>query len=165
MSTSEDRPYRYSHDFKELFDKALVESCVRSRRLDLGFIAVGKVVAAWEPEEGNFAILEERAARLRSGVGIAKEHLTIVEVEEPRALVTHYWLDLARTTLDGVTRHLVPKATTASVHYAWFRGWWQILTDAPNDWSAPTEDDRERLFTELQRGASGNYALLPEDKP
>lgn len=143
----------------ELTQEALDASRFFGRRYNLGKFSVGQVTARWTAEDGNNAELTDRGLRIGNFTPFA-DRATVLNLSQyhsqSRTLeVVNFEMDLDSGLVD-IFRNLV---TSESPYKDLFKAGVQKSKERELLLHQPGEDDWVLLREELERGASGEYAL------
>lgn len=155
-------------ELKELRELALTESHFKGVRRSLGKVSLGRVTALWRSEEGGSAYLSDMYLRIgeRSLAVLMPRtlaptclHIRDSELEAEGLLgVTTFSMNLhpSHGFIDVYHRMLIPgSVTTRDMLKIAFSS----LKERKLELAAPTEEDLALLHDEMERGASGAYAL------
>jgi hypothetical protein len=152
----------------ELRDEALEASFLEGRRRQIGRIAFGQITASWSAENGGVATLRDRGMRIGEyyfpNFGSDRaDSITRLAISEE--------IDDARAVLTRFQMYLEPRKGYIDVYRHGFDWKHEDLADFRKyvgkrdkderklGITIPTKEDLALLQNELERGASGVYAL------
>lgn len=140
-------------------DAALIESRWSGRRRKIGSFTFGIVSAQWQTEENGEALLSDKGLRHnRTTITRIKPttlHLFSPPINGGYELVT-YEMDVDDTGIIEVfTNMILPESLTDKRKIKQYR-----QADRLRGLSNPTNEQNERLYRELARGASGLYPYV-----
>lgn len=148
----------YLEHLRRFRDSAFVESHWIGRRRSIGGFAFGVAQTQWVTEEGGVAHLIEEGLRYK-GTALTRLMSTTLRLihspgEKGMEMVTFRmdiddigYIDVYRNLIiDGSFREII----SAELHKR---------ADRRHGLSVPTDEQRELLYTEMQRGASGLYPI------
>lgn len=148
----------YYQELRDLRDQALVNSNLYGVRKKIGSFVFGYASARWRTEDNARAFLREEGIRFRD-VTLTRIYPTTLDIFRSYGRnsteLTTYKMDIDDIGTINVYRTMLTE---------------NLLNDAflsvinrpfedKNDFTNPTDEDRENLFLEMERGASGQYRL------
>ncbi len=152
----------YLEHLRDYRDVALVESNMMGKRRRVGAFTLGIAHAQWQTEDGARAHLIEAGIRYRNSnltkIRPTTLRLTSFPAETGLEVVT-FKMDIDDIGCIAVYRNMITSGSFREVARA------ELANRADNlhDLSDPTDEDREMLYTEMQRGATGLYPIRFED--
>ena len=155
VSVDSSEYYEHLRGFR---DSALDASNWYGRRKNIGDLEYGAATAGWQAQDGGVVDLKHAGLRFR-GLNITRLMPTTLRIINPdfngNHDITTFSMDLDEIGWVDVYRNTYTNGGLAEVAFAGI----SRLIDQKNGLQHPTKFDRELLFTELQRGASGDFAI------
>jgi hypothetical protein len=148
----------YYEQLREFRDSALDASNLYDRRKYLGALVFGSVGARWVSQDGGIAVLEHKGIRFkRSNITrLMPTTLSIDYLKDDGVHdVTTFSMNLDE--IGWVDVHKYPHRNYGPLETAC--AGISKLIDQKNGLQHPTDLQRELIYTELERGASGDFAL------
>lgn len=151
----------YLEHLREFRDRALVESRWIGRRRSIGGFTFGTALARWQTDDGGTTSLAD--------VGLRYKHTTLTKLM-PTTLCTSYrrgeaGVEVVTFMMDIDVGHI--EIYRNMITRGSFR---EILNtelhrraDGRHELSDPTDEQREFLYLEMQRGSTGLYTATYED--
>lgn len=148
----------YLEHLRGFRDRALVESRWMGKRRNIGRFSVGIAHAQWRAENGGIAHLTDEGVRLK-GATIFKYLPTTLEIISPPAEtgfeVVTYKMDIDDIGRIDIYRNLMSSGSFKEIALAELHR----RADRKYGLSDPTDEQRELLYTEMQRGSTGLYPV------
>lgn len=136
------------------FDK----SYMGGRRRTLGGLVMGRVYAQWRGENDESVLLAEHGVRFRNSVVFPFKPISLHIFEKNpsgQSSITQFEMDLYDVGSIDVYRQLIVDGSLREV----IAGRMVRSSEEFYDMNNPTDEDRLLLYRELERGASGLYAV------
>jgi hypothetical protein len=149
----------YYRSLGEFRDRAFVASNYSGRRRRIGAFTFGLVVAAWETEAGGTAILRDEG--LRYGEHAVRLHPTTLKIDDhevhPEAhFIDTFELELGEPPYIWVFRRIAPQFLSPNADGTLMQSS-PVTLDHNLALAEASDEDRNQIYHELQRGASGLY--------
>jgi hypothetical protein len=146
----------YLEHLRNFRDLALVESHWLGKRNRLGNFIFGMAHAQWQTEEGGTAHLAEEGLRYKS-TNVTRIMPTILRLYnspgESGIELTTFRMDVDDIGCIDIFHNLITAGTLREVVKAEM----YKRSDKKHGLSQPTDEQRELLYTEMERGATGLY--------
>lgn len=150
---------RYLEHLRQFRDSACVESHWFGRRKSLGGFTFGAVCAQWQSEEGGRAVLVDTGVRRKNSNLTAIKPTTLrlySSYTENRLECTTFTMDIDDIGCIDIFRNMITSGTFREIVKADL----YKRADKKHGLSVPTDEERELLYTEMQRGATGLYPVV-----
>jgi hypothetical protein len=147
----------YYEHLREYRDAALQESNWRGRRKRLGKFTFGIAHAQWHTEDDGLAYLTDEGLRYGSSTvwPVYPTKLHIIERIHTSHHITEFKMDVDDIGMIDVRTYALVDITMRELVKAEVAGW----SERRHGLQEPSDDQRELLSVEMQRGASGMYGM------
>jgi hypothetical protein len=147
----------YLDQLVDLRDAALRESNYYGRRRQLGRLSYGEANALWRNESGGSTFLQDRGIRFGKVSLLINPHPTTLMIfdhhDNGLSELTEFRMDLDVIESIEVYRTMFTSASFTDV----FKYKMAQRQERRLDFVNPADEDRVRLYEEMQRGATGLY--------
>ena len=143
---------------REYRDSALIESHWLGRRRNIGGFTFGIAHAQWQAEEGGTAHLIDEGLRHKSTTMTKLIPTTLRILNSPGETgfeVVTFRMDIDDIGCIDIYHNLITNGSFVEIAKAELHK----RADSKHGLSEPTNEQRELLYTEMQRGATGLYPV------
>jgi|GEM_PF-2495590 len=149
---------KYYEGLKSSRDAALVESHLSGKRNQIAGFTFGRASAEWQLEEGGTAHLQDVGLR-HNGTTLTYPRPTTLRLLQPRnnmgiEAIT-FKMDIDDTGCIDVYRNIF----IATSFLEFIKAELSRRKDKKHGLLEPNDEERELLYTEMQRGATGLYPI------
>lgn len=148
----------YWENLSTLRDEALVNSKVYGQRRRIGRLAFGHAHAQWQAETGGTIHLDDEGVRI-GDTTLLNFYPTTMQLFDSHGSqgteVVTFRMDIDNIGRIEVFRHMITSASFLEV----VRAEMGKHADRRHDLAVPTDGELAFVYTEMERGASGQYAL------